>query len=92
MWIHPLCGISVDDDECEDMDAAGIWDYEEENMTGEQIYRKLNDYLASQEAPEWAKEELDEAVAMGVTDGERPMQLVPRYQAAIMAKRAAEKR
>ena len=92
MWSHPLCGISVDDDECEDMDAAGIWDYEEENMTGEQIYRKLNDYLASQEAPEWAKEELDEAVAMGVTDGERPMQLVPRYQAAIMAKRAAEKR
>ncbi len=92
MWSHPLCGISVDDDECEDMDAAGIWDYEEENMTGEQIYRKLNDYLASQEAPEWAKEELDEAVAMGVTDGERPMQLVPRYQTAIMAKRAAEKR
>ena len=92
MWSHPLCGISVDDNECADMDAAGIWNYEEENMTGEQIYRKLNDYLASQEAPEWAKEELNEAVAMGVTDGTRPMELVPRYQAAIMAKRAAEKR
>lgn len=91
-WSHPLCGISVDDNECADMDAAGIWNYEEENMTGEQIYNKLNDYLAEQEAPEWAEKELDEAIAMGITDGTRPMELVPRYQAAIMAKRAASMR
>lgn len=92
MWSHPLCGISVDDNECADMDAAGIWTYEEENMTGEQIYNKLNEYLREQPAPDWAKEELEQAVAMGITDGTRPMELVPRYQAAVMAKRAASMR
>ena len=35
-----------------------------------------------------AKEELEEAVKLGITDGKEPMQLIPRYQAAIMAKRA----
>ncbi len=85
-----VAGVGVDVDECRDMDAAGIWSYEEDNMTGEQIYQKLNEYLAGQEAPDWAKAELAQAVAMGVTDGSRPMELTPRYQAAIMAKRAAE--
>lgn len=84
-------GVGVDINECEDMDAAGIWDYEEDNMTGKQIYDKLQDYLATQPAPDWAKDELQEAVDMGITDGERPMQLIPRYQAAIMAKRALKK-
>ena len=28
---------------------------------------------------------------MGITDGSNPMQLIPRYQAVILAKRAAEK-
>lgn len=91
MWSHPFCGISVDDNECADMDAAGIWTYEEDNMTGEQIYNKLNEYLREQPIPDWAQEELDQAVAMGITDGTRPMELVPRYQAAIMAKRATMK-
>lgn len=86
-----VAGAGVDVNECADMDAAGIWNYEEDNMTGEQIYNKLNEYLAGQETPDWAKAELEQAVAMGVTDGARPMQLVPRYQAAIMAKRAAER-
>lgn len=89
-WGKIAAGVGVDVNECADMDAAGIWDYEEENMTGEQIYKKLNEYLDGQPAPEWAKAELDEAVALGITDGTRPMELVPRYQAAIMAKRAAE--
>ena len=65
---------------------------EEENMTGEQIYRKLNEYLSEQAAPEWATAELEQAVAMGITDGTRPMELIPRYQAAIMAKRVGERR
>lgn len=63
----------------------------DDNMTGEDIYTKLNEYLAEQEAPEWAKDELQEAIDLGITDGTRPMQLIPRYQAAIMAKRAALK-
>lgn len=64
-------------------------------MTGAdcaQIVNTANDYLATLPAPEWAQKELQEAVDMGITDGTRPMQLIPRYQAAIMAKRAAEKK
>lgn len=62
---------------------------EDEIMTGEEIYNKLNEYLRSQPAPKWAEKELEEAKALGITDGTRPMELIPRYQAAIMAKRAA---
>ena len=62
----------------------------EDNMTGEEIYGKLNDYLSAQPCPDWAAAELKEAVDAGITDGTRPMELIPRYQAAIMAKRAAK--
>lgn len=61
---------------------------EDDNMTGEEIVRKINEYTAGQAVPEWAEEELKEAVGMGITDGSNPMGLIPRYQAAIMAKRA----
>lgn len=64
---------------------------DEEDMTGEEIYNKLNEYLKELPAPEWAKAELQEAIDAGITDGTRPMQMIPRYQAAIMAKRAMEK-
>lgn len=64
---------------------------EKGNMTGEQIYNALNAYLDTQPVPEWAKEELAVAEKLGITDGSAPMRLIPRYQAAIMAKRAAEK-
>ncbi len=57
-------------------------------MDGEEIYRKLNDYLGTQPVPDWAKAELAEAVKLGITDGECPCELVPRYQAAVMALRA----
>ena len=60
-------------------------------MTGEQIYKKLTEYLREQEAPEWAKEELAEAVELGITDGQRPCEFTPRYQTAIMTKRATKK-
>lgn len=70
------------------------WVKEEDEMT----YEKWKEYherymaeLAEQDVPDWAKAELEETKAMGITDGTRPMQLIPRYQAAIMAKRAAEK-
>lgn len=65
---------------------------EDEEMT----YEKFKDYmdkymaeLADEPVPDWAKAELQAAVDLGITDGTRPMQLIPRYQAAIMAKRAA---
>ena len=63
---------------------------EEDIMTGKEIYDALNDYLKKQSVPAWAREELAEAVKMGITDGKEPMGMVPRYQAAIMAKRALE--
>lgn len=67
------------------------FDYaEEEDMTGKEIYDKLNEYLLGAELPDWAKDELEAAKAMGITDGSAPMALIPRYQAAIMAKRAVE--
>ncbi len=62
---------------------------EEDNMTGEQILKKINEYLSAQKVPDWAEGELAEAVRLGITDGSNPTGLIPRYQAAIMAKRAA---
>lgn len=62
----------------------------EETMTGKEIYEKLTEYLGAQSAPDWAKAELAEAVELGITDGTAPQTLIPRYQAAIMAKRAAQ--
>lgn len=65
---------------------------EEEPMTGKEIYDALQEYTAKLPLPEWAQAELEEAKRLGITDGENPMQLIPRYQAAIMAKRAVEAR
>ncbi len=62
----------------------------EEAMDGKEIYQKLNGYLKGQPIPEWAKKELEEAKKLGITDGEDPMELMPRYQAAIMAARAVK--
>lgn len=64
---------------------------EDDDMTGEQIYKRLNEYLATQPVPDWAREEVQEAIDAGITDGSDMMQLIPRYQAAIMAKRALSK-
>lgn len=82
-------GFAVDIDVCRDMDAAGMWRYEEdEEMTDQQIYEAVQRCAATVPVPDWARDELDEAIALGITDGTRPMQLLPRYQAAIMATRA----
>lgn len=62
---------------------------EEEAMTGKEIYDALQAHLAQESVPAWAREELEEAVRLGITDGKNAMELVPRYQAAIMALRAA---
>ena len=59
-------------------------------MSGKQAYQlleKAQKYAAGLPVPDWAAKELREAVEMGVTDGTSPMMLVPRYQAAVMAKR-----
>ena len=61
-------------------------------MTGKQIYNALNGYMDTLPVPEWAKKELAEAEKLGITDGQNPARLIPRYQAAIMAKRALNRR
>lgn len=61
-------------------------------MTGEQIYNALNGYLDTLPVPEWARQELAEAKALGITDGQNPARLISRYQAAIMARRALDPR
>jgi hypothetical protein len=63
----------------------------EDDMTGKEIFDALNEYLKTQPCPDWAKAELELAKAAGITDGTNPMGLIPRYQAAIMAYRAAKK-
>jgi hypothetical protein len=63
---------------------------EDDIMTGEEIYKALQEYLATQPLPSWAEAEFQEAKDLGITDGSAPMQLIPRYQAAMMAKRAAK--
>lgn len=67
------------------------YNLKEETMTGKEIYDELNAYTATLPVPGWAEAELAEAVAAGITDGTNPMQLIPRYQAAIMAYRASKK-
>lgn len=60
------------------------------NMTDKQAYtllEKAQKHAATLSVPDWAKAELQEAIDRGITDGTKPMQLIPRYQAAIMAKR-----
>ena len=63
----------------------------EDDMDGKEIFDKLNEYMKTQKVPAKCQEEYQEAVRMGITDGNDPCQLVPRWQAAIMGKRAAEK-
>lgn len=68
------------------------FDGQEDIMTGKEIFDALNTYLKDQPLPDWAAKELREAVELGITDGSDPMALVPRYQAAILAKRALQRR
>lgn len=63
----------------------------EDVMTGEEIYRALQAYMSTQKVPAGVQAEYRQAVEAGITDGKDPCQLVPRWQAAIMARRAAER-
>lgn len=56
------------------------------------LYKKIDKALAKQPLPtSWdAKKELEQAMEMGITDGNNAMSLTPRYQTAIMVKRSVE--
>jgi hypothetical protein len=67
-----------------------------DKLDGTSLYKlhvKLEDYLAKQPLPtSWdAAGELREAMTLGITDGTRPICSTPRYQTAIMVKRAMKK-
>ena len=53
-------GVSVDINECPDMDRAGIWNYEEDNMT---YYKTLND------VPDWYRVAVKKAMDKGALNG-----------------------
>ena len=62
-----------------------------EEMSYEQWKQYMDQYRkerADEPASGWASEELDAAVAAGITDGQRPRDLVTREEAAIMAMRS----
>lgn len=56
-----------------------------------ELLLKANEYAGKMAVPQWGADELAAAKELGITDGTRPMATVTRMQAAIMAKRAAEK-
>jgi len=64
-----------------------------ESMTDEQAYKiycKAEQHMATLPLPtNWnAREQLDQAIADGITDGSRPMCPAKRYEAALMCDRA----
>lgn len=68
--------------------------YEEnDDMTQDKFEEMYEEMLAKKRAeavPEWAEAEYQKAIDAGITDGTRPMEPIPRYQAAIMALRARQ--
>ena len=67
-----------------------LWE-DEDMLKGEEIFKRLNEYTSTLPLPGWATKEFEEAKALGITDGTNPCGLIPRYQAAIMTKRAMKK-
>lgn len=77
----------------------GIYESEKEEteLTKAEIKQIVVEVIAELEAqkkaegaPGWAIDELTEAVNLAITDGTRPMEHLPRYQGAIMVKRAID--
>ena len=52
---------------------------------------RMNDLLREWDIPDWAVDEFAQAVRDGITDGSNPADMIPRYQAALMADRAYRK-
>ena len=65
---------------------------EDDDMTGEEIYKKLTEYMNSRAIPEGMRAEYQEAIDMGITDGSRPMGLCTRIESTLITKRAIDKK
>ena len=70
----------------------GMPKYELYTEVDEVTEAELKSVLRNESAPvsEWAKKELTEAVAMGITDGSRPQGYMTRQEGAIMSKRVVD--
>lgn len=90
-YIHPE---ELEDEmRVEDLDIDKLITLLYQKMTKEQAYKfftKAEDYMNTMPLPtSWnAKEQLDKAVAHGITDGSRPMGITRRYESALMCDRA----
>ena len=65
----------------------------EDKMTDEKFNELMQRWLAAQgdkPADEWAKSHIDEAVAMGITDGSEPQRLATRQEVMTMVKNAVK--
>lgn len=68
-------------------------DFKEElDMTGEEIYKRLKDYLCSLEQTGGLAQELEQAKELGITDGTNPRMFCTRAQTAAMVRRALAKK
>ena len=63
----------------------------DDEMTGEEIYKALTEYMNSRAIPEGMRAEYQQAIDMGITDGSRPMGLCTRIESTLITKRAIEK-
>ena len=84
--VRPVYDAEIEQEDVSKMTIAEFVD----KLTDEQAYtllQKAQKYAATLPLPDWANEEMQEAIKMGITDGTRPMELAPRYQTAIMTKR-----
>ena len=96
-------GVSVDINECNNLQRAGIWRYKEDEimdinrileiMTDEQaarIVEKAQVHFSKMPLPgSWdAEGELQQAKDLGITDGSNPMSMATRLETAVMLKRA----
>ena len=80
------------------MDIKGLLDVlkkatpDERKALGKALDECVYEYRVKLECPAWAEGELNEAKEAGITDASRPMVYGTRLEAAIMCKRAVNKK
>lgn len=74
-------------------EVAAIINYKEaDDMTEKEVREIVTKMLRGEgsEVPSWAKNEMNEAVDLGITDGSRPLGYATRNEVALMVKRAVK--
>lgn len=89
----PEANHTVDINTCPDMDKAGLWNYEEDDMSYEKFTEFMKRYEAERAAkpePAWSATEgaFEKATRKGVMDGTRPEDPVKRDELAAVLDRA----